>query len=311
VDCARLEYHIQEDTMMKSSAFLRRIVVALALAAWGQTAAADLMDLGAAETLGIFAWGWGNKLDMTDSQCGLYGRYGLGPQAIQQFTAGFITDGYWTDPLAYDSHAHGVTTTPGGATLITPVLADLAPAEADVLAASDAAAGLTPTQTFGDVNDALTITRTTELNVIALNRIDYTDSTDVLTLEGGPDDYFIVNVGEDVRFMSSGSGIQAAGGLPANHILFNIPSTGFSDGLTEEGATIVGTFLVTHRGVFLSGGEVDGAIMAGNDIYVSSGAVVRQNTFLPEPAPLLLLLTAGGVFVAGALVRRLRAKMMK
>ena len=84
--------------------------------------------------------------------------------------------------------------------------------DADALAAAATAAGLVPTQTFGNVSNATTIVGTSGLYVIKING----NITKMLTLSGTSTSIFVVNVTGTVTLDGSDT-MGLSGGVTANH----------------------------------------------------------------------------------------------
>lgn len=184
-------------------------------------------------------------------------------------------------------------------------------AYADAFALSDAAASLTPTQTFTTLSGTTTITGNGGLNVINITNV----SSPTLTISGGPDDIFVFNVS---GAFSSNSRMTLVG-VTASQILWNLTGTGtvFS---TSGGNVLYGTFLATHSTARFqfSNLNLTGALIntGGHIQFVSGSSIPTFAPFIvpeapppppeiPEPSTLTLLGT-GLVAFAGVVRRRLR-----
>jgi choice-of-anchor A domain-containing protein len=243
------------------------LAVVAASAAFAASASAQTPSLGAASDFCVLALD-GVKLSITNPQTSISGNVGLGPHAEQNFSEGQIGGTYTVDPTADDSKSNNVVIAGGSLT------ADLSTAVADAVAASAAASALAPTQTFGEVKDALTITGNGGLNVISIASISFSGSTDKLTLDGGASDTFIVNVAGSVKLSHKLSRIQVGGGVSESHVLFNL--TASHDPLTiSGGAQIAGTYLAPNGGVRLSPAVVVGGVIGGPDTSLTSAARVE------------------------------------
>lgn len=101
----------------------------------------------------------------------------------------------------------------------------------------------------------------------------------VLTLTGAAGDSFVFRVGE--AFKVNGAKIVAAAPLSAGDLLYYLPGRGkdiaFSGGgggLSCCKAAIDGTILAPERKIALSPGRVNGQVVSGRDISLSSGSLV-------------------------------------
>jgi hypothetical protein len=145
-------------------------------------------------------------------------------------------------------------------------------ADQDARTASAAAAALSPTQTFRSINRATTITGNGSLNVVNVNG----DVNASLTLSGGANDVFIINVRGDLN-LGSGQSITLSGGVTANNVLFNFVG-GRGSVTARSGSVINGTLLALHRDVEL-GGTVNGEVIAGGEVDLRGHATINQCSF--------------------------------
>jgi uncharacterized repeat protein (TIGR01451 family) len=150
--------------------------------------------------------------------------------------------------------------------------------KADVLALSAQLAALPPTQTFGDIAGDLTITRTTQLNVIKVNLVNLTKKN--LTLSGNSTDTFVINVtSPTANFVLNNAKILLTGGLTANHVTVNFPGTGGSLSIYKASTVPVvnGTILAPQRDILIDNPPVVGSVI-GSTINIHSGAKVTGIT---------------------------------
>ena len=206
------------------------------------------------------------------------GDVGMGPLA----TAGSKKDkGTITGSVFVDSTA---TFTQGKDVEVLGVVLggqNLTPARMDALVASAVAGALTPDITAGDITSSATFVRTGQRTVIAATSIDLQGPGENLTLFGGPDDVFIINVSG--LYHQSGGDIILLGGLTANHVLFNL--TGQAGSLVEilnASAVANGTFLAPLRNFDVGHATVNGAIIAGlnANITIHSDAFINHVAFV-------------------------------
>src|SRR5207249_9628395 len=148
---------------------------------------------------------------------------------------------------------------------------DLTQADADARAASMDAAGMTPTQTFGNINGSTTFTGNGSLNVISIQSVNLVKQT--LTISGNASEIFIFNVSGD--FIFNGSQMVLSGGVTANHILWNFPTAGSDIQFFKPVAVAFGTFLAPLRGYIQDHGQLNGAVIAGGTIKTHSAAFVN------------------------------------
>jgi len=132
-------------------------------------------------------------------------------------------------------------------------------------------------------------------------------NSDTITLNGGPNDYIIINVKDELTI--NHSTFDVTGGIPVDHILWNLIQG--SDGgdatkkLTVDGANtgFAGVFLAVDRGISLGNDDGVGRFFGGsssstdNDFRFVSGVTVAApptppgstSRAVPEPASIFLL----------------------
>ncbi len=206
------------------------------------------------------------QLEMSDARSSVTGDVALGPYGLQYFTEGLITGSFFVDPTASNSNSSKVVVRGGT------VQRDLAQANADALNASTAAALLTPTAVFEWIAKSQTITGRPGLNVIVVDSIVLSAGT--LTISGGVQDEFIINVTGKLT-LSLGSAIRLAGGLLPSRVMFNVARPG--DDVTLSGASkISGSVLVACNRLRLSGASsIIGQVISGGDVLLSGGSQIR------------------------------------
>jgi choice-of-anchor A domain-containing protein len=111
------------------------------------------------------------------------------------------------------------------------------------------------------------------LNVIAING----DIQNTVILSGNSNDVFIVNV-TGTADLSGSETLGLAGGVTANHVLYNFTGSGGSIDILSSGA-VDGTLLAPHDD-FILDGTFNGEIIGGGpEIILLPGATVNQDPF--------------------------------
>jgi choice-of-anchor A domain-containing protein len=223
--------------------------------------------------------------DIISGPSGVHGDYGVGPKGVLNISGSSFASG--TVSLNTDGNPadNAALITSGSAWVGSVVNTDLTGAVSDALAASATYAGLTPTQTFGDVTAPTTIVGNGGTNVISARSINLSGST-ILTLSGGANDVFIINV--TGALASSGSGtIRLVGGVLPSQVLFNALGSGGGAMTVNLSGTSVfeGTILAPHRDFSIGPATLDGAVICGGStLQVHSGAQVTTDLFSPPVA---------------------------
>jgi len=213
-----------------------------------RTQPSGFAGLGAAAQFGVLAL---QNTDINSNQVTVAGNVGVSQGGGFQNQAHSSVTGNVVEFAAGDYTGQG---TVGGGLLVNPAL--LASADANALSASAQAAALAPTQSFGSITKATTVVGNGGLNVINING----DIKASLTLSGGPNDVFIINVTGSLKF-NQNSVLGLAGGATANHVLYNF--TGASGDInTGDNNVLNGTLLAPRYNVNLDG-VLNGELIAG------------------------------------------------
>jgi Ice-binding-like/Dockerin type I domain len=163
----------------------------------------------------------------------------------------------------------------------------LSQANTDALTASQEAAALTSTQTFGAINQPTIVIGNGGVNVIRITG----DIRDSLTFSGTPADVFIVNVSGKLM-LTGNSQLGLAGGATADHVLYNIIGAG-GNVSTGSGNVVNGTLLAPNRTLHLDG-VFNGEVIGGGTIKLSDTHINGVEFELPTAARVLSTVINGG-----------------
>jgi hypothetical protein len=178
----------------------------------------------------------------------------------------------------------------------------------DAVNASAMLASLAPTQTFGAITSAMTISEATKGDyVFNISSINLNQSA--LTLSAPAGSQFVLNISGNITLNggSQGNGILLAGGLQSNDVFINL--TGTDSNLTTSGGgnaqQIFGTVIATglNASVNLHPGQINGEIIA-RTLTTSSGALE-----VPEVTPSSVIFGFIGLVVAFGSRRTLMARV--
>ena len=228
--------------------------------------------------LGRFGWfSTGGTVDLSGWDAGVIGNVGVAKGTLMNYTKGFITGQFVVDPSVTQKNG-AVDTTPGATAgpVISAVLENLDFYKSAAVSLSAQAAALSPTQTFGTINNTAIISSTAPngKNVIALDGISL-GSGKSLTINGGPNDYFIFNISTVLKF--TGATMVVSNGVPGSHILFNLLPGASSVQISGAALTIDATILAPTHAMDLSGTTtVTGSLISGAIGKLSGDAVITQ-----------------------------------
>jgi spore coat protein A, manganese oxidase len=191
------------------------------------------------------------------------GMVSTGPKVTTSLSGATVLDGMRGHLASKPTRSRGVIVRQGVTTADQSLLA------ADLAAASTSAAART-----GITHTAITTSRTivgSGLTVVRVPSISLSGPAKTLTLSGGPNDQFIINVAGSITLSNSAS-IRLVGVLPSQ-VLFNVAVRGKT--LTLSGATAAGTFLVNGGTVSLSRSTVVGSVAATGKVELSASSISR------------------------------------
>jgi choice-of-anchor A domain-containing protein len=183
---------------------------------------------------------------------------------------------------------------------------DLSQAVTDAFTLNQFDAMLTPTQTLGsvDVSSNLIISGTPGLNVISLSDLKLHGDGAEIDIQGGPNDYFVFNL-TGTYSQSGKSNLLLTGGITQDHILWNFIGGGSAISIgTGNNGQLAGVFLSPFRSFSITDTVLNGSIISGGDLKITSQALVVNVPEMPTTAALIL----GAGCLAGFLrLRRSRA----
>ncbi|HUJ08428.1 MAG TPA: collagen-binding domain-containing protein [Verrucomicrobiae bacterium] len=197
------------------------------------------------------------------------GDLGLGPNGTQNFlTTPTVSGTYSKSGLDYVS------------TTITSV--------------SAYAAGLMANQTISYINNGTTITGNGGYTIVNVGSISLSGvGGHKLTLSGGADDIFVLNVSNSVSFLqTSWAPVVLSGGVTADHVLFNLLNASPTANalFVTNGVTLVGTFIAPNASMLLGSVTLDGGVFAGGNDLALNGSTINADIFmLPEPSSFALV----------------------
>lgn len=181
----------------------------------------------------------------------------------------------------------------------------LAQASSDAFAASNFAANLQATATYGNINSSLSITENAAGNyVFDIQSINFSGGKS-LTLSAPAGSNFILNIQGGGITLSPGS-ILLAGGLTPDHVLINyLGNNNIQTSGGSNSSRIYANILAPNAHVQLTPGYVAGFIIA-QSIQMASGANVVP---VPEVTPSSVIFGFIGLIVAFGSRRSLMARM--
>lgn len=238
--------------------------------------AALIVDPDAAAPCSILQLG-DDKVDMTGPPGGVVGNVCIGPEGEMSMSGEQYVDG--TVRLADDAEFKQ-----SGSTVVEDFEfdTDLSAEIANAQNLNAQAAALSCTQSFGKIKDSIEIVGVSGLNVICVEEIELSGE-ELITLAGNDDANFVVNITGRKFKLSGGSDIRVSGGSLPNQILFNVIGEGEDVALSGGGggencceSVVDGTILAPDRKIKLSPGLVNGALISGEKITLSSGAATRS-----------------------------------
>ena len=230
---------------------------------------------------------------MSNSGSGVLGGTAIAHGVKLNVADGGIADTFIIDPPQTGGFGNADNKPGLGGSPLKPVFADASAIVSQAFAMSAVAASLAPTQTYGKVGNSTTWTGGGPggYNVIAVDSVSLS-GTSMLTLQGGPADYFIINVTREFSYAGS-AGMKLRGGVPPNHVLVNLLPGSHDLTLTGTSQGYAGTFLAVQAGTTtnLSGASIiTGSVLAG-DVQLSGDSLINKAFFdcgAPSPTQAVL-----------------------
>jgi Putative Ice-binding-like adhesive domain len=255
-------------------------LIAVASVALASNAIASVVDLGSAAGFVVLTYNSNNTSDtaFNGGRIGVvngnWTQSGGGETDLQQPTTVYLSPGF-------TNNGPSVETTVYNSALLNQ-------AWTDAMNASATLASLAPTQTFGAITSAMTISESVKGNyVFDISSINLNQSA--LTLSAPAGSTFVLDISGNITLNggSQGNGILVAGGLKSSDVFINL--TGADSNLTTTGGgnaqQIFGTVLATgiNASVNLHPGQINGEVIA-RTLTTSSGALVVVPEKTPSPA---------------------------
>ena len=211
----------------------------------------------------------GSVINLSSGPLRINGNVGIGQNGIFNFSGGGQVKGV----LDADNTAQ-VNISGGGTTVTCGIVRmDMTSIQDAALAESNAAAALTPTQTFNSITSSQTIVGNGGQNVILVTQLIHLSGGNNLIISGGSSDTFIFNVTQGLK-LDGGANIVLQGVSPSN-VLFNFPGSG--DQIQTSGnAVTAGIFLAPNRVIQVSGGSHNSEFISGQSLSFQSDAAVNQ-----------------------------------
>jgi hypothetical protein len=197
------------------------------------------------------------------------GNVGIGVGGILQFSGGAHLNG----TLYYDPSASVQIS--GGSSFSSKMSESFTAIDNAAAALATYAKGLTPTQTFSQIQNTTIITGNGGQNVISVTGNFHLSGGNSLTISGGPNDTFYINVYQGLQ-LDGGANIVLRGVAPSQ-VLFNFMGT--QQLQTSGNANTAGIYLGTNpnQQVQINGGVHNSAfIFTSNNFSFQSNPVVNQ-----------------------------------
>jgi choice-of-anchor A domain-containing protein len=267
--------------MLYRRLFMSLSIAAVAVGIFTAGAATDTLpggaiNVGSADYFTVLAKGDAGFTDNTiTGPSFVIGNYGVGGQGTLSITGSSNIQGNLV------MHGGGSPKLSGGAKITGSVTTNdpqLNAAFADAQMLSDAAAmeAVTPAYaSLTNVNGSMTITGAPGQKVVLSLQDFKLNGGATFTLQGTATTSFIINVTKS--FALTGNSQIVLSGVPPQNVLFNILGKGSQVAFSGKSG-MSGILLALNRKVDLSGGHVNGKVIANQVVITSGGSVVTPTT---------------------------------
>ena len=207
-------------------------------------------------------------INLSSGPLRINGNVGIGQNGNFNFSGGGQVNGV----LDADNTAQ-VNISGGGTTVTCGIVRmDMTSIQDAALAESNAAAALTPTQTFNSITSSQTIVGNGGQNVILVTQLIHLSGGNLI-ISGGSSDTFIFNVIQGLQ-LDGGANIVLQG-VPPSNVLFNFPGSG--DQIQTSGnAQTAGIYLAPNRVIQINGGVHNSEFISGRTLSFQSNPTVTQ-----------------------------------
>ncbi len=216
---------------------------------------------------------------MSNSASGVYGGTGIASGVTLNISDGGLANFVMIHPPQTGTFGNADTLPGTGGSTISPVLTDLSIQRTQAYNLSTNVAAMASTQTFGAMSNSFTITSSGTHNVISMTSLKLSGGS-MLTLQGGANDYFFINVASEFTFTGS-SGMILSGGVKPQHVIVNLLPGAKALNLTGGSAAYSGTFLAVQSGTAttLTGGSIVTGSVYARDVTLTGGSLINGSAF--------------------------------
>ena len=216
---------------------------------------------------------------MSNSSSGVFGGTGIASGVTLNISDGGLANSVIIHPPQTGSFGNADTLPGTGGSTIVPVFADLSTQRSQAYNLSNTVAAMTATQTFGAMTAPFTISSNGTHNVINMTSLKLSGGS-MITLQGGPNDYFFINVASEFTFTGS-SGMILSGGVLPQHVIVNMLPGAKALNLTGSSAAYSGTFLAVQSGTAttLTGGSIVTGSVYARDVTLTGGSLINGSAF--------------------------------
>ena len=210
----------------------------------------------------------GSIINLSSGPLRIHDNVGIGQSGNFNFSGGGeVCDTLDADPTAQVNISGGGTTITCGT-----VQMSMSSIQNAALAESNAAAALTPTQTFNQIVSSQTIVGNGGQNVILVTQLIHLSGGNLI-ISGKSLDTFIFNVTQGLQ-LDGGANIVLQG-VPPSNVLFNFPGSG--DQIQTSGnAQTAGIYLAPNRVIQINGGVHNSEFISGRSLSFQSNPSVTQ-----------------------------------